>query len=70
MSELRSFGCIQKPLPVIGQGTWNMETDGHSRSVRAIQKGIDAGLTHIDTAEMYGDGAVESIVGEAIKGPM
>lgn len=53
-------------LPAIGQGTWEMEYD--DRPEYALQRGIDLGLTHIDTAEMYGSGDVESIVGRALLG--
>jgi diketogulonate reductase-like aldo/keto reductase len=54
-------------VPIIGQGTWRMERD-RRESVGALRRGLDLGLTHIDTAEMYGGGAVEQIVGEAILG--
>jgi diketogulonate reductase-like aldo/keto reductase len=54
-------------VPLIGQGTWNMERD-QAASVAALRAGLDAGMTHIDTAEMYGSGRVEDIVGEAIAG--
>ena len=54
-------------MSVLGQGTWNLERD-RSGAVRALRAGIDAGLTHIDTAEMYGAGVVEEIVGEAVRG--
>jgi diketogulonate reductase-like aldo/keto reductase len=64
----RPFGGTGRQVPVIGQGTWHMERDGRARSVAAIRAGLDAGLTHIDTAEMYGSGQVETIVGEAIDG--
>jgi diketogulonate reductase-like aldo/keto reductase len=64
----RSFGGTRRQVPIIGQGTWHMERDGRARSVAAIRAGLDAGLTHIDTAEMYGTGQVETIVGEAIDG--
>ena len=62
------FGPTGVRLPVIGQGTWTMERDGRARAVPALRAGIDAGMTHIDTAEMYGDGRVETVVGEAIAG--
>lgn len=65
--EVRPFGPSRIPLPVVGQGTWKMEQDPES-SVRALQAGLDRGMTHIDTAEMYGDGAVEGIVARAIAG--
>ena len=54
----------------LGQGTWHMGDDPLRRKdeIRALQTGIDLGLTVIDTAEMYGDGRSESLVGEAIAG--
>jgi diketogulonate reductase-like aldo/keto reductase len=55
-------------IPRIGQGTWQMERDERAAAVAALRRGIDRGLTHIDTAEMYGAGEVERIVGEAIAG--
>lgn len=57
-------------LPVIGQGTWNMPESGSARreAQRAIERGIELGMTHLDTAEMYGAGAVEEFLGEAIRG--
>ena len=62
------FGWTREPLPVIGQGTWELESAPRADAVRALRAGIDAGMTLLDTAEMYGDGAVEEIVGEAIAG--
>lgn len=64
--KTRPFGPTGVDVPVIGQGTWNMERDDRASCIAALRRGIDAGMTHIDTAEMYGDGAVEEIVGEAI----
>jgi diketogulonate reductase-like aldo/keto reductase len=64
----RPFGWTREPVSVIGQGTWNMEKDGRAQAVRALRSGLDAGMTLLDTAEMYGSGAVEEIVGEAITG--
>ncbi len=57
-------------VPVLGQGTWNMGDDPHRKAeeLRALQMGLDLGLTLIDTAEMYGDGNSERLVGEAIQG--
>src|SRR6185295_19691290 len=63
----RPFGPRGVAVPVIGQGTWNMERS-RATSVAALRAGLDAGMTHIDTAEMYGSGGVEEIVGEAIAG--
>ncbi len=54
-------------VPAIGQGTWQMEQQ-RQRSIRALRCGLDLGLTHVDTAEMYGAGEVEALVGEAIAG--
>lgn len=54
-------------VPVIGQGTWNMEKDDRQEAIHSLQRGLDLGMTHIDTAEMYGAGRVEAIVGEAIR---
>jgi len=53
---------------VIGQGTWNVEVRGRAadRAVAALGLGIDLGLTHVDTAEMYGDGAAERLVGRVV----
>lgn len=65
--ELRPFGPGRVPVPVIGQGTWMIERD-RAAAVRALRRGLDLGLTHIDTAEMYGGGAAEEIVREAIQG--
>jgi len=57
-------------VPALGQGTWFMgESPGHAQAeIGALQAGIDAGLTLIDTAEMYADGGAERIVGHAIAG--
>lgn len=57
-------------VPVLGQGTWHM---GENRAaaqaeIRALQAGIDLGMTLIDTAEMYGDGRSEELVGRAVEG--
>jgi diketogulonate reductase-like aldo/keto reductase len=60
----RSFGATRVSVPVIGQGTWHIDGSDRADAVRALRAGIDAGMTHIDTAEMYGD--AEAIVAEAI----
>jgi diketogulonate reductase-like aldo/keto reductase len=64
----RTFGPTGVEVPVIGQGTWNMELDDPQSAVRALERGLELGMTHIDTAEMYGSGAVERLVGEALRG--
>jgi diketogulonate reductase-like aldo/keto reductase len=56
----RRFGPLDVDVPVIGQGTWPVPDRD------ALRHGFDLGLTHVDTAEMYGDGRSEEIVGEAI----
>src|ERR1700753_2441334 len=57
-------------VPALGQGTWRMGEDRrkHAQEVAALQLGLDLGMTLIDTAEMYGDGGAEQVVGEAIRG--
>jgi diketogulonate reductase-like aldo/keto reductase len=63
----RAFGHAGK-VPVIGQGTWKMERDDRAGAIAALRRGVDLGLTHIDTAELYGAGDVEKLVAEAIAG--
>lgn len=55
-------------LPALGQGTWHIGDDAGRRSseIEALRRGIELGMTLLDTAEMYGNGRSESIVGEAI----
>ena len=55
-------------LPILGQGTWYLgETPGRRKDeITALRTGLDLGMSLIDTAEMYGDGAAEELVGEAI----
>jgi diketogulonate reductase-like aldo/keto reductase len=67
---LRPFGWTGVPVPIIGQGTWMIEgaPGAERRSVDALRAGIDLGLTHIDTAEMYGSGRAEELTAEAIAG--
>jgi diketogulonate reductase-like aldo/keto reductase len=61
-----SFGSTSRDVSIIGQGTWNIDSGNPSSASLALRRGIDAGMTHIDTAEMYGD--AELIVAEAIMG--
>ncbi len=60
----------KEKVPVLGMGTWRMGDSRASRSeeIASLQRGIDLGMSLIDTAEMYGEGAAEKLVGEAIKG--
>jgi diketogulonate reductase-like aldo/keto reductase len=67
---MRPFGGTGESVAVIGQGTWGM---GESRrtekdEIAALRLGIELGMTHIDTAEMYADGRSEVVVGCAIEG--
>src|SRR5690242_9505547 len=64
----RPFGPTALEVPVLGLGTWNMEGDDKKHAHAAIRRALELGLTHLDTAEMYGKGRVESLVGEAIAG--
>ncbi|MDA3135347.1 aldo/keto reductase [Atlantibacter subterranea] len=68
--QLRYFFSHPSPIPAIGQGTWYMGENAAQRrqEVAALQRGIDLGLTLIDTAEMYAEGGAEHVVGEAIRG--
>jgi len=60
------FGKGGPPVSVIGQGTWHLDRGDRRRAIAALQRGIEAGMTHIDTAEMYGD--AEPVIAEAIAG--
>ena len=62
----RPFGSARRQVACIGQGTWKME--GSSAGLASLRRGLDLGLTHIDTAEMYGSGAAERLVGKAVEG--
>lgn len=68
--EKKPFGPGRIDVAVIGQGTWDIPETGARRdeAISALRRGIELGLTHIDTAEMYGSGAAEEIVGKAIAG--
>lgn len=65
---MRPLGPTGASVPVIGQGTWDMEHDDRREAIRALQRGLELGMNHIDTAEMYGSGAVEQLVAKAIQG--
>ena len=62
------FGPTGQTVAVVGQGTWYIEKAPKKEAVAALRQGMDLGLTHIDTAEMYGDGLAEAVVAEAIVG--
>jgi len=67
---VRPFGGTGVKVAVIGQGAWGM---GESRrtekdEIAALRLGVELGMTHIDTAEMYADGGSERVVGRAVEG--
>ena len=66
--ERRYFGNTQREVAVIGQGTWYEHIEDRASAISALRQGLDLGMNHIDTAEMYGSGAAEEVVGEAIAG--
>lgn len=63
----KTFGQATQVV-AIGQGTWYIDESRKADAVAALRKGLDLGMTHIDTAEMYGSGAAEEVVGAAIAG--
>jgi diketogulonate reductase-like aldo/keto reductase len=66
--ERHRFGPTGREVAVIGQGTWSSDEGDRAAAVRALRRGLDLGMTHLDTAEMYGSGAAEEVVAEAIAG--
>jgi diketogulonate reductase-like aldo/keto reductase len=62
------FGPTKSDVSIIGQGTWFIDEADRHDAVAALRRGLDLGMTHIDTAEYYGWGAAEEMVGEAILG--
>ena len=62
----RQFGSSKHDVSVIGQGTWYIDRGDRKSAVAALRRGVDLGMTHIDTAEMYGD--AELVIAEAIAG--
>jgi diketogulonate reductase-like aldo/keto reductase len=66
MMELRPFGRLQHPVPVVGQGTWYIDNADRADAIATLRQGMDFGMTHIDTAEMYGE--AELVVGAALEG--
>ena len=67
-SNLRMFGATGRRVAAVGQGSWRTDETGTASAVAAMRRGLDLGMTHIDTAEMYGSGAAEKIIAEAIAG--
>jgi diketogulonate reductase-like aldo/keto reductase len=66
--QARAFGSVGAQVPVIGIGTWKMEHDDRAAAIAAIRRAVELGMTHVDTAELYGSGRVETLVGEALTG--
>ena len=66
--ERRPFGSTGRDVAIIGQGTWYIEQADAATAIAALRQGLDLGMTHVDTAEMYGSGAAEELVGAAIAG--
>ncbi len=64
--NMHLFGSTQRRVAAVGQGSWKIEDSAADSAVAAMRRGLDLGLTHIDTAEMYGSGAAESLIAEAI----
>ena len=64
--RVEPFGRNGPKVSVIGQGTWYIDHGDRKRAVAALRRGIEHGMTHIDTAEMYGD--AELVIAEAIAG--
>lgn len=64
--ERREFGASGREVSIIGQGSWYLETGDRADAIAALRRGLDLGMTHIDTAEYYG--LAENLVGEAISG--
>jgi diketogulonate reductase-like aldo/keto reductase len=64
--ERRRFGSTQRDVAVIGQGTWHLDRGDRASAVAALRRGLDLGMTHIDTAELYGN--AEEMVAQAIAG--
>ncbi|MQY08156.1 aldo/keto reductase [Actinomadura macrotermitis] len=62
----RRLGTTGEFLPIVGQGTWKLEQADYEQARRSILSGIDAGMTHLDTAEDYGKGRAEELLGRIL----
>jgi len=62
----KQFGKGGPDVSVIGQGTWYLDRGDRKRAIAALHRGIELGMTHVDTAEMYGD--AELVIADAIAG--
>ena len=68
--ESRVLGKTGEKIPVVGMGTWtlgNLSGEQRREEIKALQKGIELGMKFIDTAEVYGHGRSETLVGDAIR---
>jgi len=63
----RQFGSTKREVAIVGQGTWYGKEDSRESAVLALRRGLDLGMTHVDTAEMYLSGRAEEWVSEAIQ---
>ena len=61
----RQFGNTKREVSMIGQGTWYIDQGHRQTAIAALRRGLDLGMTHIDTAEMYGD--AELVIAQAIE---
>jgi diketogulonate reductase-like aldo/keto reductase len=66
--ERHRFGPTGRDVAVIGQGTWYDGGEDRGTLIAALRRGLDLGMTHMDTAEMYASGGAEEVIGEAIAG--
>jgi diketogulonate reductase-like aldo/keto reductase len=64
--KTKPFGRTGTDVSIIGQGTWYLDQGDRKRAIAALQRGLDLGISHIDTAEMYGD--AELVIADAIAG--
>ncbi len=64
--QQRGFGSTKRQVARIGQGSWNIESGDREAAIAALRRGFERGMTHIDTAEMYGSGEAERIVAAAL----
>lgn len=69
MADIRTIALQDgETIPALGIGTWNMGEQRQKRAdeIDALRTAVDLGMTVIDTAEMYGGGAAETLIGEAL----
>jgi len=66
--KTKAFGWTGVQVPLVGQGTWRMVEGGRRKAEReALSVGLDLGMTHLDTAEIYGDGRSEELIAEVLR---